>query len=127
MLQSLFLRRFAGRLALLAVWLQLALSFGHIHPWDIFPFGHPVVQGVGSSQVVADHRGPLAPWSDSAAADQACAICANMAMAGSLVLPDPVKLPLPVYAVGQAVEFGSALALTSPAFLLFQTRAPPSV
>ena len=130
MLQCHFLRHYGGRLALLAVWLQLALFFGHIHPDDIFPFGHPVVQGHGVAAIanVRDNVPlvPLLPVGGNGI-DVTCAICANMALAAALVMPDPVRLPLPLDVAAVPLRQGDSFVLTAAPFLLFQTRAPPSV
>ena len=118
-----------ARLALLAVWLQVVLALGHIHPWDIYLYGHPVVQGFGLTEVVADPQAtpvPFAPLQANLEADASCPICANMALAGSLVLPELVRLPPPPALAGHAAV--SVIAAPPPArkFLLFQTRAPPA-
>jgi hypothetical protein len=130
MLQRRFLRHYGGRLALLAVWLQLALSFGHIHPGDIFYFGHPVTQGHAVTAIANPRDGapptPLQPGSGDAI-DLTCAICANVALAAALVVPDPVRLPLPLDAVVASVLQDDGFILTAAPFLLFQTRAPPTV
>ena len=130
MLQRRFLRHYGGRLALLAVWLQLALSFGHIHPGDIFPFGHPVAQGHAVTAVAnpRDHAppAPMLPGSGDAI-DLTCAICANMALASTLVMPDPVRLPVPVAVLVASTRARDGFVLTAAPFLLFQTRAPPTV
>ena len=130
MLQCHFLRHYGGRLALLAVLLQLALFFGHIHPGDIFPFGHPVAQGHGVAAIAnADDNVPLVPLPPigSNDIDLTCAICANMALASALVMPDPVRLPLPLDVAGVPLLRSDGFVLTAAPFLLFQTRAPPSV
>jgi hypothetical protein len=127
MLQRRSLRHSGGRLALFAVFLQLVLSFGHIHPSDIFPFGHAVAQGQGVAQFVAsDQDSSPAGQNETGAAGQACAICANMALAASLVLPDPVGVAPPNSTVRMAVAVHVTLLIAAAPHLLFQTRAPPS-
>jgi hypothetical protein len=130
MLQRRFLRHYGERLALLAVLLQVALSFGHIHAYGIFPFGHPVAQGHGVAAIsnVRDTMPlvPLPPIGGNGI-DVTCAICANMALAAALVMPDPVGLPLPLDMAAAQLWQGDGVVLTAAPFLLFQTRAPPSV
>jgi hypothetical protein len=130
MLQCHRLRHYGGRLALLAVWLQLALIFGHIHPEDIFPYGHSVAQGHGVATIanVRDNV-PLVPMPPVGGngINVTCAICANMALAAALVMPDPVRLPLPLDVAVVRLRQGDGFILTAAPFLLFQTRAPPSV
>jgi len=130
MLQCHFLRHYGGRLALLAVWLQLALLFGHIHPADIFPFGHPVAQGQDVAAIAnARDNAPLVPLPPvgGKGIDLTCAICANMALSAALVMPDPVRLPLPLDVAVVPLRQSDGFVLTAAPFLLFQTRAPPSV
>ncbi len=72
-------RRFGGTLALFALALQLALSFGHVHARDLA--GIPG-SAVAQAQVTVPH-GP-----DGDAADQAndiyCAVCATVALSGNV-------------------------------------------
>jgi hypothetical protein len=130
MLQRRTIRQQGARLALLALFVQLALTFGHIHPWDIYRYGHPVAQGVGAAEVLPD-RGtmpiPLTPLADDAAADLACSICATMALARATVLPDPIRLPTPSASGAQSTRLGKPFSPAPIPFLLFQTRAPPIV
>jgi hypothetical protein len=114
-------------LALFALWLQLGLSFAHTHPEDFFGLG----AGSGhAAQLTADRHtipgSPASPFSDGLAHD-ACAICATMALAGSLVLPAPVQIASPGVGVGAAVPLHDAFVLIGASHLLFQTRAPPIV
>jgi len=130
MLQRRSVRQMGARLALLAVWLQLALTLGHIHPWDIYRYGHPIARGVGAADLLADRPTtpmPLSPLSSDAAADLACSICANMALAGSVALPDPDRLSLPPLSPSRWLDPVVSFSLTPAEFLLFQTRAPPLV
>jgi hypothetical protein len=123
-------RHVGVRLGLLAIWLQLVLTLGHIHPSDIYLYGHPVAHGAGLQEVLAGRPTipvPLAPLRQNAATDLACSLCANMALAASVVLPDPIKLPLPSALPSHSLGIGDAFAPTPAKFLLFQTRAPPLV
>lgn len=126
MLQRRRMQRIGGRLGLFALWLQLALSFGHIHSSDIYRFGHPVARDLGAVELVAKH-GPLpAEPGQSGVLHEDCAICASMALASSLLPAEPPTLPRPSLS-GRATFGGErALALAAPRYLLFQTRAPPS-
>jgi hypothetical protein len=127
MLRRRSLRHAGGRLALLAVLLQFALSFAHIHPSDIFPYGHPVAQGLGVDQIVAPQPGSSPVQRDrTGPSDQACAICANMALAASIVLPNPVGLPPPPALPSRTHDRAAPIPPLAAEFLLFQTRAPPT-
>src|SRR5260370_5191772 len=95
-----------SRLALFALAIQFALSFGHFH--GVAAQAAPAIQG-GLSQAdlayigtvaapdaaseAARKQQPSTPDSDRQPAD-ACAICAVMAPAGDLLFPTPPVLPL---------------------------------
>ena len=122
--------RHGARLAMFAMLVQFALTFGHSH-W--FAQAAPLTQ----SQLAASAKGIASP--DSAAVqkqspanpdrehqgDDNCAICALVAMAGTVISATPPLLHLP-----QAVEL---LYRTTDAEFLhlesakhaFQPRAPP--
>ena len=129
MLQRRSIRRVGARLALLAVWLQIVLTLGHIHPSDIYLYGHPVVQGQGVARFAMDRHAtpiPLTPQSDNEAADQACSVCANMSLAGALILPAPLGIERQTDAVLAPAATAIPLRLSAAPYLFFQTRAPPS-
>src|SRR5277367_1552565 len=88
--------KFGAVAALFALALQLVLSFGHMHPEDFFP---PTGQGPTRAGVPS---APLKPI-PAVPADDACAICINMAMVGSSALPPPVPPIMPPLAFGRAV------------------------
>jgi Protein of unknown function (DUF2946) len=126
-----------SRLALFALAIQFALSFGHFH--GVAAQAAPAIQA-GLSQAdlayigtaaapdaasgAAQKQQPSNPDSDQQPADS-CAICAVMALAGNLLFATPPVLLLP-----QAVEF---LYRTTDAEFVhlgsvhpaFQSRAPP--
>ncbi|HXQ50215.1 MAG TPA: hypothetical protein VN802_03905 [Stellaceae bacterium] len=108
-------------LALAALALQLVLSFGHIHPGDIFRPGASTLAGaVTPAPSTPQPQPPTLPDHDG------CAICASMAMAASSALPAPVLL-LPPSLTGRASQ-----PLPLPPIVAsaprppFQTRAPPA-
>lgn len=109
--------RNGSRLALLALAIQLVLSFGHVHPASAQA---PTDSAIQSVQLPADQL----PGPDQHPADN-CAICAVMAMAGTSLFSTPPVLLLP-----QAVAF---LYLATDAEFIhlnslagaFQPRAPP--
>ena len=116
--------RRAAWLALFALWLQLALSFGHYHAEDFAGLGAPSTRDAVHAAPLPSS--PFNPLSEGMA-HEACAICAAMALADSLVLPDPVRVatrPLPGC---QSRATPEAFVLTGTPHRLFQTRAPPVV
>jgi len=111
---------FSSWLALFALALQLALSFGHVHLHDI-----------GSTGVkVAGTQAPSAPSSPdhpAGDADDYCAICATIHLASTTFLPGLVQLP--VLFVARPVEHIDRVTtvFAAPHRSFFQSRAPPLV
>lgn len=125
--------RHGARLAVFAMLVQFALTFGHSH-W--FVQAAPLVAGslqqtdsaksVAATDRAAVHKqSPSAPDREQPGEDN-CAICAVVAMAGTVVFATPPVLLLP-----QAIEL---LHRTTDAEFLhlksagtaFQPRAPPA-
>jgi len=101
--------------------LQLALSFGHIH-LEKFANGSAIA-GVAASKAPSSQQHPAQHPAN--AADDYCAICANIHLASSSLLPEAPLLPAPF--ASQTVEHfaHSALISVSPQRPAFQSRAPP--
>jgi hypothetical protein len=110
-------------LALLALWLQLGLSFGHTHPEDFFGLG-----GQHQAQLTAAaHTAPappLGPISDSLG-HEACAICASISLAGTLIVAVPPVIAPPRFDRGAPPPLYDHVVVFRAPHLLFQTRAPP--
>ena len=124
-----------SRLALFALAIQFALSFGHFHAVaaqaiqpDTAPFELSHANGLAAPSAVsesAQQPSPSTPDSDPQQSDP-CAICAVMALANAVLFATPPILLLP-----QAIEF---LYLTTDAEFVhlnsarvaFQPRAPPA-
>jgi hypothetical protein len=118
--------RTGARLALLALLVQFALSFGHIHGFA------PPAASATQSVLPADHATgsktkpqPAPGKHDSDQTNDVCAICAVMAMASTVLFSSPPILMLPdAVAILQRitdVEFGNL----NSARTAFQPRAPP--
>jgi hypothetical protein len=114
-------RRLSGWLALFALALQLALSFGHIHAEDFAASVAGIIETAHSGE------GAAAPDDGDrhrlGHAD--CAICAVIHLAATLLLPPPPQVLLPA-----AETFASfaAIELHDPPRTSrqpFQARAPP--
>ena len=117
------IRRFGAGLGLFALLLQLALSFAHIHPDDLFPQGSgAAVQVAGGSQAAGgdpDRHAPGAPHDD-------CPICAVMHLAGTILLPAPPALAVPTQFTLAVFSTDDLVAVVVPRRPPFQTRAPPT-
>ena len=111
-------RRFGSWLALAALALQLALSFGHVHLIPTRRFYRWInAKAPGSPPSPAQH-----PAND---ADDYCAICATIHLASTSFLPDAPQLP--VLLVSQTIEHFHHVAFVAVARQRtpFQSRAPP--
>ncbi|UVO27424.1 DUF2946 domain-containing protein [Bradyrhizobium arachidis] len=121
--------RHGARLALFALLVQFALSFGHSHS---FAQAAPLLQSwqqIDGSVATADgvavqKQSPAVPDQDQSG-DDYCAICAVVSMASTIVFATPPVLLLP-----QAVEFlylttDAEFAHLKSAGASFQPRAPP--
>jgi hypothetical protein len=118
--------RNGARLALLALLVQFALSFGHVH-------GFVPPASATQSVLPADHSADMkatpqpAPGKhDSDRTNDVCAICAVMAMASTVLFSAPPILLLP-----DAVQIlhritDAEFAHLKSAGTAFQPRAPPA-
>lgn len=126
--------RHGARLALFAMLVQFALTFGHSH-W--FAQAAPLAQSSaqhaegGASSIGASDGAAVQTQSPSSpdrehSPDESCAICAIIAMAGSVVSATPPVLLLPqAIALLQRTLDAEFIHLKS-AGTAFQPRAPPA-
>jgi hypothetical protein len=128
--------RHGARLALFALLVQFALSFGHSH-W--FAQATPLLQsslqqaslqqadGHGSdattNRAVLDRQSPANPDRDQG--DDNCAICAVVSMAGTVVFATPPLLLLPQAVVLLYLTTDAEFAHLQAIGTAFQARAPP--
>jgi hypothetical protein len=116
-----WLRSNKGRivwLALFALACQLALSFGHVHPGKNVGSASAALGAAGN----ADQSAPAAPRGP---ADDFCAICANISLAGTLVLPILASILAPVSIINELPKLQADVRPRSIAHLLFRARGPP--
>lgn len=115
--------RFGSLAALVALAIQLVVSFAHVHLTDIQGSSPPAVtqnvQGGGNT----------APGSDDddrfPAGHKFCAICAALNQASSSVLPTVESLAAPVDRHQAWLADVQPAEVSSPFHFLFQARAPP--
>ena len=113
-------------LALFALSVQLALSFGHVHLDRAAAPGHSSVLLRALGLPAANTVSQSAPDEAPGQADDYCAVCALIHLAGTIVGGEPPVLPLPA-AFGRTpaavvVEFGLTGRHRAP----FASRAPPT-
>jgi hypothetical protein len=113
-------RRFAGTLALFALALQFTLAFGHIHLRDFAG-----VPGVAVAQAQATTTDPADDHNPGHSIDGYCLICATTNVAGTLVLPDLVALPVPVASIDTSYGHYCSTSCSRIDHALFRARAPP--
>jgi hypothetical protein len=107
-------------LALFALALQLALSFGHVHLNEL---------ALGKSTLAAAQKASdpqSVPSGNVPDRDEVCAICAIISLSGALLIPDAPTL---VFAGTQHQAFFSELApglVFEHARAQFHARAPPA-
>jgi len=114
-----------ARLALIALALQLIVSFGHIHRDDLgLP---PLAAGDAAHFISATTQVPSAPADQQhgPASDDYCPICASMALLASGVpaLPPVLVMPAPILR-----SWPRAITVKRPsrqAVASFQARGPP--
>lgn len=125
--------RHGARLALFAMLVQLALTFGHSH-WfaQAAPLAQSSAQQSDGANAAASidlaavqKQSPAGPDRDQPGDDN-CAICALVAMAGTVLFATPPVLLLP-----QAIELlqrtlDAEFAHLKSAGTAFQPRAPPA-
>ena len=114
-------RRHGAMLALIALALQVVLTFGHVHLRGPGGSSHRVIAGQ-ASLAHPPLQAPVQIPSD----DDYCAICASIFLASSAFAPAPPQLLVP--ANFQRVEhcFNAARPLAESPRLAFRSRAPPA-
>ena len=114
-------QRCGSWLALAAMTLQLALSFGHIHLEKLA--SGPAIASMAASKAPSPQQDPIQHPANGA--DYYCAICATIHLASSSLTPDAPLLPVP-FASRTIGHFGNfTFVFISPQRAAFQSRAPP--
>jgi len=110
-------RRLSGTLALLALALQIALAFGHIHLRDF--------ARASRSQVQATTVDPTGNRNPGHSTDDYCLICASISLAGTVMPPSQVALAQPTESIGLPHEHFCSTFCSRIDHALFRARAPP--
>jgi hypothetical protein len=110
--------------ALIALAINLALSFGHVHAIDGKSLGHSastLVAAVASPD--GNDHGP--GQGDNDHADYLCPICLASAAVANALAPTPPVLPVQfvIGAIDQTIE--PVVAIVEPRRAAFQSRGPP--
>jgi hypothetical protein len=123
-------RRFGAWCALMAIALQIVLSFGHAHRIEGFRGAMGVPGGLLQAAAATGVR-TMVEQADPASkpaglAFDYCAICAVIKMGAATVAPEAPVAGVPVMAGGMRLAPHAEAAVRTLAHLLFQARAPPA-
>jgi|SRR5690348_5139545 hypothetical protein len=115
-------RRHGAVLALIALALQIAVAFGHVHLPALAQNPHATS---AQRAAIADTKSH-APAQIPADNDDYCAICASIFLASSAFAPAPPQLLVPAnfQRVEHSLKFARSLA--DSLRLAFRSRAPPT-
>ena len=117
-------KRFGAYLALAALVLQIALSFGHVHLRISGTASHHAVVGPHRAALAqASQQGPAQNTSDD---DDYCAICASIFLVSTSFVSEPPKLPVPLGFERIEHIFSVARGIVVARRVAFQSRAPPA-
>jgi hypothetical protein len=114
-----------SRLALLALAIQFVLAFGHFHGIATAQAAPAVQSSVAASDTADRQQQPSSNHDSDQHPNDACAICAVIALANAMLSATPPLLLLP-----QAAEFlyrvtDAEFIHLDSARVVFQPRAPP--
>jgi hypothetical protein len=122
-------RCFGGCLALFALWLQLIVSFAHVHPQYASSWTGASPRSLVSAALTSDegkaalaapfkHPGQRAPHDN-------CLICATVSLLSAGQAVEPPALAVPVIFKAAHLETVAQFGFETPRIAFFQTRAPP--
>jgi hypothetical protein len=115
-------------LALLALAVQIVLSFGHIHFYSLglaSAKAAPAATAQNTAAIPPSKLVPIHKPDGSVGAD--CTICALIQLSATSAPATAPTLPQPANPGPIGRHFPIALALAASPHFLFQARAPPSV
>jgi len=115
-------KRFGSRLALVALAIQIFLSFSHIDLCDLGVAPAKASVALGSAPA-GPGKGSPADKSDRPAS---CPICALIQLVATAASPAPPSLPLPIVSGHARPEAADELLLALSPHFLFRARAPPA-
>jgi hypothetical protein len=113
-----------SRLALVALAVQLALAFGHVHLHNLVP-ASPTSATIGPGSVLLSEPAPS--HNPDGSLDTDCPICALLQLVAASAPSVAPDLPLPANSGSSGRQATAKLASASSPHFLFQARAPPSV
>jgi hypothetical protein len=118
-------RRHGAVFALLALALQIAVSFGHVH-LDGVVRAAPHAALTGPHKIALAQASPQAPAQNPGDDDDYCAICASIFLVSTSFVSEPPKLPVPGGFERITHSISIARGIIEPRRFAFQSRAPPA-
>jgi hypothetical protein len=118
-------KRRGAWLALAALALQIALSFGHVH-LDGIARDAPHVPSAGTHNITAAQGSAQLPAQNPGDDDDYCAICASMFLVATSFVSEPPQLPVPTGFTLITHSIAIAHDIAAPRRFAFQSRAPPA-
>jgi hypothetical protein len=111
-------RRGGAGLGLLALLVQIVVSFGHIHAEDFQPAAAQTIAALA-------HQSPSHPTTPPGRPDDNCPICMAVQLAAAGVVAAPPVLALPSEFCRITHPATVARDISVARFVLYRTRAPP--
>jgi hypothetical protein len=112
-------------LALAALVLQIAVSFGHVH-LDGVARAAPHATVTGTQQATLAQATGHGPTQNTGGDDDYCAICASIFLVSTSFVSEPPKLPVPVGFERIRHSISIARGIVEPRRVAFRSRAPPA-
>jgi Protein of unknown function (DUF2946) len=113
-----------SRLALFALAVQIALTFGHIHRSDIY--GSNGATATSAALATTGESPPGPSDRSSKHSDDYCAICATMSLLGNSFVAQAPHLPVPfVSRAAEQIDRVALIFIATPR-ASYQSRAPPT-
>jgi hypothetical protein len=117
-------KRHGAYLALLALALQIVLSFGHVDLGGIIGPAHLTLAGEQNTVVTqAAQPGPAQTGDDG---DSYCPICASIFLVSNSFISEPPKLPMPDGFERTIHSIRVDRGISTPRSIVFRSRAPPA-
>jgi DUF2946 family protein len=117
-------KRRGAYLALAALLLQIAVSFGHVDLDGIVGSDHLTLTGLHKTVVARTSQpGPAQAPSDD---DGYCPICASIFLVSTSVASEPPQLPVPDGFERIRHSASVARGIITPLRVVFRSRAPPA-
>jgi hypothetical protein len=117
-------RRHGAYLALLALALQIVLSFGHVDLGGIVGSTHPALAGKQNTAVAQTPQ--PGPAQTNGADDDYCPICASIFLVSNSFVSESPKLPVPDGFERTVHSISIDRGTSTPRFIVFRSRAPPA-